>query len=102
MTQEEKRKRKITALGEIAMAGFNFTYRHERGEPMLMGGYEYVARRGDYILAYNIKDRNICLQKNDLNFIDWEGEFIIKWKPLDQIEDLGDEIRTVLGIDFYN
>lgn len=100
-SNEEKRKRKINALGEIAMAGFEFIHRHENGEPMLLGGYEYVARRGKYILAYNILDKNICLQKNDSNFIDWKADLIIKWKHLDQIDSLGDEIRTVLGIDFY-
>ncbi len=102
MTKAEKRQAKINALGEIAMAGFDHVHRHENGEPMLLGGYEYIARRGNYILAYNVKDENICLQKNDDKFIHWHDYFIIKWKPLNQINDLGDEIRTVLGIDFYN
>lgn len=101
MTNIEKRKRKINAIGEISMAGFEFIERHEWGEPMLMGGYEYIARRGKYVLAYNIKDKNICLQKNDFNSIDWKADFIIKWKHLNKIEDLGDTIKTVLGIEFY-
>jgi hypothetical protein len=101
MTNEEKRKIKIHALGEITMAGFDIVQKHDWGEPMLLGGYEYVARRGEYILAYNIKDSNICLQKNDEDFIDWNGDFVIKWKSLKHIDDLGDEIRIAIGIDFY-
>ena len=98
MTKSEKRKIKINALGEIALAGFEFTHRHEWGEPMLMGGYEYIARRGKYVLAYNIKDKNICLQEHEYDSIDWKGDFIMKFESFD---DLGDRIRTVLGIDFY-
>lgn len=98
MTKSEKRKIKINALGEISMAGFEFTNRHEWGEPMLMGGYEYIARRGKYVLAYNIVDRNICLQENNFDSIDWKADFIIKFECVD---DLADRIRTVLGIDFY-
>lgn len=57
---------KIIAIGEIYNAGFEILGRHDNTkEPMLMGGYEYVARRGSYLLHYNIIDRNICLQKTD-------------------------------------
>lgn len=101
-SNEEKLKIKTNAISKIAMAGFEFTDRHEWGEPMLMGGYEYIARRGKYILAYNISDKNICLQKNDFDSINWDGDFIIKWKSFNDIDDLGNTLRNALGMNFYN
>jgi len=65
MDDPEKRNKRITAIGEIYNAGFEILRRHSSTvEPMLMGGLEYIARRGSYLLAYNISEENICLQKN--------------------------------------
>ena len=80
MTEEEKRFKRITAIGEIHTAGFNIVHRHSStAEPMLMGGYEYIARRGSYLLIYNLTDENICLQKTESDYPDWDKPFVIKW-----------------------
>jgi len=105
MTDLEKRNIRINAIGEIYNAGFNIEDRHENTvEPMLMGGYEYIARRGSYLLAYNIADKNICLQKTDEGSIDWNGEFILKWLPFEKLEDglLSLTIGIAIGLDYYN
>lgn len=104
MTEEEKRFKRITAIGEIHTAGFNIVHRHSStAEPMLMGGYEYIARRGSYLLVYNLTDENICLQKNESNYVDWEKPFVIKYLPFNKFtETLGLTIALEIGLDFYN
>ena len=104
MDTQEKRNRRIMAVGEIHTAGFDIVHRHENTvEPMLMGGCEYIARRGSYLLYYSLKEENICLQKTDREFIDWDEPFIIKWKPFSEFtECLSLTIALEIGKDFYD
>lgn len=105
MTDSEKREKRIKAIGEIYNAGFEIKDRHTNTvEPMLMGGYEYIARRGSYLLAYNITQRNICLQKTNLDFFERDKEFIIKYLSFDDFVDgeLSLTISMKIGLDYYN
>ena len=77
----------------MVLAGFDLEHKDEELVPMLMGGYAYVARREKYLIEYNVKDKNICLQINDSNYIDWNGEFILKFKNVLDDENLRDLIN---------
>lgn len=106
----EKRLRRIVAIGEIHNAGFEVVHRHDNTvEPMLMGGLEYYARRGSYLLVYNLgdvggdRDGYICLQKTESNWPDWDGEFIIKFLPFKEFDEcLSLTIAMKIGSDYYN
>lgn len=104
MTEDEKRIKRIIAIGEIHNAGFHITDRHDFVEPKLMGGYEYIARRGSYVLAYNIIDRNICVQKTDKDYINHDNSFVIKWLSFDDFTEksLILTLGMKIGLDYYN
>jgi hypothetical protein len=104
MTELEKREKRIKAIGEIHNAGFEIVHRHPNTvEPMLMGGYEYIARRGNYLLAYNIVDKTICLQETKDDHIDWDSTFVLKWFSFDNFVDglLSSTIAKFVGLDYY-
>ncbi len=96
---------RIVAIGEIYNAGFEIIDRHENTvEPMLMGGDEYISRRGSYLLSYNLTDKCICLQKTGENLINYDEPFIIKWMSFHDFPEglLSLAISMKIGSDYYN
>lgn len=104
MTEEEKKINKLKAIGEIHNAGFNIVHRHENTlEPMLMGGREYIARRGSYLLYYNVVDEYISLQKTDSDYFDFNKSFIFENKYFTEFtKNLAFTIALELGINYYD
>lgn len=89
-TMDDRREFRKNIIAEITMNGFDFMDRSSSGEPILLGGYEYQAMRDDYIIAYNVHDKNICVQKYDgaRKHINWQGEFIMQWEILEDLSRL--------------
>ena len=87
---DEKREYRKSIVAELAMNGFEFPHRFDNGEPMLRGGYEYSARRDDYILAYDINDKVITVQKYYGGFedIDRSKPLIMEFEPIDDLRHL--------------
>lgn len=102
--KEDNKQLKITAIGEIYNAGFEILDRHKNTiEPMLMGGTEYIARRGSYLLYYNISNQDICLQKTKESRIDFDKPLIIKFMRIKDLEFglLSMTISSKIGLDYY-
>jgi len=97
--------KKKLAIGLLHEAGFSIIDRHETLEPMLMGGYEYIARRGKYVISYNIIQEYFSVQLTNENNINYDNNCIIKYMNISDLErTLASTIAFKVGDgwDFYN
>ncbi len=83
---EKWRQPFLEALVQIEVCGFDITHRYDNGFPMLIGGTELYARKGDFLMCYSLVNSLLTIAESRDVLINWDIDtFVCKWLETDNL-----------------
>jgi hypothetical protein len=82
--KEEHRDKIKNIINDIKSLGYEIIHVQDDGFPMLIGGRNFYARKGNLLMIYDIEGF-LTLQCNNGEHPNWEGDFICKFYPSDNL-----------------